>query len=150
MSGITLHPTKGVNPKRVSCTQCGGETNELLLVGNRDYFTICPKCNTRLIGGGKCPQCREAGVNRTMLPSRIPAGICDACQAKNKECEEVVAAGGIHWRCSDCGSAGAIRGTSELAQAVRKQMGIELPAPCGIEFSKEGQCPVCSADAVKQ
>ena len=151
MSGhITLHPQLGVNPRLTFCPQCGGETNELLLLGNTNKVYRCTSssCNTPHVGrpkNGKCQNCgaqvkfdRELGDRE-----KLPGSVCDSCQEKNREAEEVVAEGGIFWRCSDCNSSGAIRGSAPLAQAVRKQVGIAPPDPCGVEFSKEEGCPVC-------
>jgi hypothetical protein len=140
---VTLHPTKGVNPRLTCCEQCGGEMNDLILLGTRDYYTTCAICDVKLIGGGKCPKCQRPGINKTPLPpGPLPSGVCASCQEKNKQCEEMVVAGGIYWKCGDCGSMGAVSGDSELSKRVRAQMGIEPPQACGVEFDKD-TCPTC-------
>jgi len=151
MTGLPIHPTKGVNPRLVHCTQCGEMTNEIVLLGAIDYYTTCPQCGIKLIGGGKCPKCNVKGVDRTPLPEsqEINAGICDACQNKNRKAKEEVEAGGVYWKCADCGSAGAIKAGHPLAEDVRKHFKLEAPEPCGIEFTKK-ECPVCSEHKVEE
>ena len=146
---LTLHPTKGVNPRLAHCPQCGKENSDILLLGTRDYYTTCSICKVKLIGGGKCPKCNRHGINRRTLPAGpLPGSICSDCEAKNKEAEEVVRAGGVFWRCSDCNSGGALR-DCDLARAVREKMNIKPPDPCGVEFDKD-DCPVCSEHAHEQ
>jgi len=43
---IHLHPTLGVNPKLTYCPRCGGESNELVLIGDRTAKMQCQDCNT--------------------------------------------------------------------------------------------------------
>lgn len=141
---LTLHKEKGVNPRMTTCRQCGKDVG-LVLLGVQDFCTTCPRCDVKLIGGGKCPHCNEYGTDRKPIGEheKIPIEICNDCKKKNEECDEVVKSGGIYWRCVDCGSAGALKACSELAQAVREKLNILAPDPCGIEFSKECNCPVC-------
>jgi len=73
----------------------------------------------------------------------LPGGLCDAC----KEQIQIVKDGGVFFKCKDCGANGAIKKDAPLAKAVRKQMGIEAPEPCGVEFTKK-DCPVCSVQEV--
>jgi len=80
---------------------------------------------------------------------KIPMGLCDKCEANDVAMKKVVEEGGIYWKCSDCGSGGAIRCGSGLAQAVREQSGIKAPDPVGAEFSKN-DCPVCGPNPVEQ
>lgn len=149
MSEIRLHPEKGVNPRLTVCRACGKDVG-LVLLGAHDYVTTCPSCNKKLIGGGKCPKCHVMGVNKVRLPGglSLPIELCDDCQKKHEEAVVAVKDGGIFWRCTDCGSEGAIRKNAPLAQEVRTKMGIEPPGLCGIEFNKNERCPVCSKDAI--
>lgn len=149
MSEIRLHPEKGVNPRLTVCRACGKDVG-LVLLGAHDYVTTCPSCNKKLIGGGKCPKCHVMGVNKVRLPGglSLPIELCDDCQKKHEETVAAVKDGGIFWRCTDCGSEGAIRKNAPLAQEVRTKMGIEPPGLCGIEFNKNERCPVCSKDAI--
>lgn len=150
---MRLHKEHGVNPRLTFCPQCGGEGNELVLLGAHDslYRCIREECGAAHIGrpeGGSCAKCgatvrleRKIGQHE-----RIPGGICDACQEKNRQVEEEVARGGIHWRCADCGAAGAIRAGHPLAEAVRAQMGIAAPNACGVEFTRVEGCPACGEE----
>lgn len=162
---ITLHPEKGVNPLMTFCRQCGEDAEELMLVGDREYAEVCVECGLYSLGGrptrGKCPKCeRNNGWSRKPLSDfmhngKLPAmEPCNKCRELNKAENEEVAKGGIHFRCTDCGSAGAVRGHAELAKGVRKHFNLAEPddngvyPPCGVEFSK-GDCPVCGPHALK-
>lgn len=143
---IILDEEKGVNPRLTFCQRCGGETNDLMLVGNQNKVYSCGQC--RLIHYGsvlniKCPRCdarnwildHELDDNER-LPASEP---CDKC----KEMDNEVANGGIYWKCKDCGSNGAIKAGSQMSIDVRDQMNIKAPDKCGVEFSKDKHCPVC-------
>jgi len=158
LGSIRLDPKRGVNPALTFCPRCGGETNELLLVGLAEVRR-CSKCSGRIVGppprDGICPLCHQNGRefkylrqfdgSRERLPASQP---CDKCQVEMKKHREIVEAGGVYWRCSDCKSEGVLRETAELSKEVRKQMKIEPPAPCGVEFSKD-TCPVCGPNPVE-
>ena len=64
--------------------------------------------------------------------------------------EALVADGGVYWRCKKCGLSGVIVARSELAIAVRKKMGIEPPEPCGLEYTEEEPCPMCTGEIPKE
>ena len=157
MSDLILHPEKGVNPRLTFCMQCGGDGEDLIMLGANESKYTCPECGCVHYGRPDKRQCGQCGQHfhrdnwrrekigeYEKLPASRP---CALCREKNEECAKVVAEGGIHWRCKDCGSAGAIRAASELAIDIRKQMGIEAPAPCGVEFDKKS-CPACSEYAI--
>lgn len=141
---ITLHPTRGVNPKLTYCPRCGGEANELLLIGNREYIRKCRGCGQMLIGFATmeaCPGCHDRGPHEVYkrigehdkLPASQP---CDACKEEMKQHAEIVANGGVYWQCDECGRRGVIKAESPMSAAVRNQMKIEAPEPCGIKFEK--------------
>jgi len=152
--GIRIHPEKGLNPHMGMCPRCGEENGEVILVGAEDGVYECRSCNLIHYGrptGGKCAKCGErVGVRTRVLEDgeKIPTGLCDECKAKDEEVRKVVAEGGVYWKCAECHSQGALRGTSELAKAVRKTSKIPAPKPVGIEFTSK-ECPVCSANATK-
>lgn len=142
---LRLHPDKGVNPRISCCKQCGKDVGVIML-GAHDYMTRCPACEITLIGLRKCPQCNSRGVDEAPIEEHIklPVELCDDCDKMNAEHRAIVEAGGVGWRCSDCGSEGVIRAESELAKEVRKKLKVEPPKACGVEFNKEEGCPVCS------
>ena len=172
MGSIQLHKTKGVNPFLTTCPRCGGTGPEIILVGSRDYKDICEVCGQVYIGGAD-PKTKREGCLRERLGAndekvrcnsvhfrresleeneKLPGGLCHDCEAELKVHEEVVAAGGIYWKCADCKRAGVIKHTSPLAGLVRKDAGIEPPDPVGVEFAKEPinglSCPACGPDAI--
>jgi len=67
-------------------------------------------------------------------PGRLPATeLCDSCNEELAQFDEIVKAGGVHWRCLDCGLSGTI-GKSDYADMLRDYMEIKPPVPCGVEF----------------
>lgn len=60
-----------------------------------------------------------------------------------EKAKKTVTEGGVFFRCKDCGAEGAIEATHSMAILTRKRMNIRAPHPCGVEFTKEGGCPVC-------
>ena len=149
---IRLHPEKGVNPRLSYCPRCGGDSNELFLIGANEWIYECSACSQKIIGYprlGMCPECKNRGVTRYRKldeHEKLPGSLCSACVKEVAEHKAIVAEGGVYWRCLKCEKSGVIRGESELAIAVRKAHGIEAPDPCGIEFSLEEPCPVCTGD----
>ena len=151
---IPLSKDRGLNARLTTCTHCGKDGRELALIGSGDYLHDCRTCGAKVLGTKqmrKCPSCKEVGslyVDRRLEDNeKLPMGLCEECENKSKEAEEIVKAGGIYWKCSDCGSSGAIRAESGMAKAVRAHTGVAPPKPTGIEFSKEEHCPVCGPDA---
>lgn len=151
---IRLHPEKGVNPRVMVCHNCGKDVG-LVLLGQRESLYRCEACGAQVVGrGSKCPACGERGtltrVRKIDDHEKLAVGYCDECQQRNDLVTETVRAGGIHWRCTKCGSAGAVHARAPISQLVREQMGIEPPESCGIEFTGPGTddtagCPVCEA-----
>lgn len=148
--GLILHKEKGLNPKLTICPQCGGDAEELILIGIHDKKYKCSHCNQIYFGYPKRGECIKCGFNVTRIGEvgeyeKLPASQpCDKCKAKNKAVEKAVAEGGIHWNCKDCGSAGAFGVNHPLSAVVRKQMNIQAPDPVGVELNKVDGCPVCS------
>jgi hypothetical protein len=141
-----LDKKKGVNPFLTYCPRCGGEGSELLLVGNRQYTQTCPSCGVVNIGGadyGKCNNCRGdmSGVERVKIPdgTKLPGGLCEKCEKEVKEFEELVAAGGIYWKCK-CGASGVVKANTQTAMEFRKAVGVEAPEPVGMSVEN---CPMC-------
>ena len=150
---IRLDPKHGLNPALTYCPRCGGETNELMLLGDARVYQ-CQTCKQKMIGqhAESCPNGhgKMAYVSHyenefgKRLPSR---SLCDKCEEEVKEHKRIVADGGIYWKCSDCKTEGVIR-YNELAHDVRMQLRVPPPKPCVIEFSK-ADCPVCGPNPVK-
>ena len=154
MSSIRLHKTDGANPRLTICQQCGEDVG-LALIGALDWKSKCQKCGLIHYGGyPKDHRCPVQGCGGSMFRDgkieeheKLPGGICDKCEKLNKQTKQMVEEGGIYFKRADCGSAGAIRVGHPLSKAVRKKHGLEAPAPCGVEFTKD-DCPSCSDTAV--
>lgn len=136
---IRLHSKLGVNPHLTYCPRCGGETNEIALLGTTNKVYIC-NLGHRSIGypkNGKCPECNAIVSFEREIEERerIPGGLCDNCQEQIKEVKK----GGIFFRCK-CGTEGVIKAGHPLAEAVRKQLKVKAPKPCGVELET---CPNC-------
>ena len=152
MSGsIPLSQKHGVNPSVCVCTNCGEDTGALVLPGRTNKY----KCGCgRIAYGVKASDFGTCNCGRSSetwdrietdaeMPHKIGMGICDKCEAMFEEHHAIVERGGIYWKCSDCGSTGVVRETSELSIHVRKQMNMPAPGQCGVEFSKK-DCPACA------
>lgn len=152
---ITLHPELGVNPRLTVCTRCGAEGKDLLLLGIRNYWVQCDKCNARVYGGfnrngrpgsaSVCPSCggTSHGKRHELKESeRIPHGLCAGCEKELAMQKEVVESGGIYFKCK-CGAAGVIKESAPICKAVRERAGIAAPAPVGVELD---DCPSCTKE----
>ncbi len=144
---IRLHPVHGVNPKLTYCPRCGGEGQDLVLIGADDDKFTCAVCGTTSFGARKClkPDCGSANGRREKIGERerLPGGLCAACEAEVDVHKREVAAGGVYFRCTDCGAQGVIKAGVPFSRDVRKAHNLPPPAPCGVEFSKD-DCPQCS------
>lgn len=155
MSGIRLHKDKGVNPFLTFCPRCGGESQELLLLGANDKVYTCDSCGKNHIGGGfRCQECKgNLSFSRHLREGeRLPAtDICDSCKKEIKEHREEVERGGVYWKCDKCHNSGIIKAGTDLAVATREVHKLEAPVPCGIDFTDnaEALCPICSGTIQK-
>ena len=139
---IHLDPVHGVNAHLCYCPRCGGESNELMLIGNRKRIYKCKACNTALIGfrqNEPCGKCKDPGPHEFMksieegdkLPGHEP---CDSCKKEMEQHQAIVQAGGVFWKCNECNRQGVIKAESPISEIVRQKMGIKAPEPVGIEF----------------
>lgn len=158
---LRLHKTKGVNPRLTCCRNCGKDVGVALLGASESVFK-CSRCDMKSIGGRprknrpghlgerQCPGCgaHDSYVRDGVVGEydKIPDGLCTECEETEAACAEVVREGGIFWKCSKCGSAGAIRASAPLAAMVREQMDIAAPDPVGVDFEGDSNCPVCSKE----
>jgi len=134
---ITLHRKHALAPALTFCTICGKTTNELALLGSK-ADSVMKQVHEMTEGReGSAKGYTEYGHNR--IPSSEP---CDECKAKKAAVDEEVKRGGVYWKCTKCGSEGAIKAEHPLSIQVREQMEIEAPSPCGVNLT--GQCPVCN------
>jgi hypothetical protein len=136
------------------CRECGGESQELILLGRRNYKEKCQDCGCWHYGGmdsdkktgvKTCQKCGSRGgrIERKeldeyeRLPSMEP---CDKCKEFQQQAELHAKDGAIIGKCLKCHSKFVIKGDAEIAKAVRKQLGIEPPKLCGVELDTCVNC----------
>ena len=136
---IPIHPTKGLDPRLTYCRRCKCKTNERIVGDNRlmtatdGQTAIAPKGQTTQIAK-KLGWTPGSYTVKEVPPGRLPATeLCDSCNEELAQFDEIVKAGGVHWRCLDCGLSGTI-GKSDYADMLRDYMEIKPPVPCGVEF----------------
>lgn len=151
MSSIKLHPEKGVNPKLTYCPRCGGPGRELILVGADEGVYKCSSCEITVFGygHGTCPSCKKSHVlkRERMIGEheKLPGGLCEKCEKEEAEHKAIVEAGGVYFRCVDCGVSGVIKATAPVAQVARAELKVPTPGLCGVEFTKN-DCPKCGPE----
>jgi len=62
MSSISLHKTKGVNPRLTFCPNCGGEGPDIVLLGSRERKVTCDKCGCVNYGSSRAGKCGSEGA----------------------------------------------------------------------------------------
>lgn len=135
-----LSQKHGVAPVLTVCPVCGKDTNELQLLG-----ASADKVMRKLYEATDGKMGSREGYTGSSTQKTIASEPCDECKARQKDADDEVKRGGVYWKCTRCGSTGAIKAEHELSKAVRKQMNIEAPDPCGVDLT--GQCPVCDQQA---
>lgn len=55
---------------------------------------------------------------------------------------QIVAQGGVYWKCRCCDSCGVVTADSPLSATVRTTQGVPAPAPCCVEFTNCDEHPV--------
>jgi rubrerythrin len=143
---IYLSPKHGINPCLTYCRRCGGDTPELLIVGNA-HKHICRNCKAVHVGrlkDGRCHFCGNTDFESSEIDGwkdRFPAQeLCEKCKADIAELKKEVELGGVPWKCSKCKSDGVIKHNSPFAIEFRKEHPI-----AGIDFNGL-HCPVCDKE----
>jgi hypothetical protein len=144
---MKLHPKYGVNAHPTVCTRCGKPGDELVMLGSRNKITTCPHCSVQAIGftpRSKCPKCKKpmSGGKVREIGERepLPSGLCKDCRASADLAKQVVALGGVFFRCKNCGAQGVLHKDSDIAKRVRAKLGLSNGEPCGAEVHA---CPAC-------
>lgn len=142
MSGsIPISKDGGLEPHLCFCPQCGGDTGEmtigvvyeaLLTNGSKAYYNRGDRRSvTKNLPAGIYIESTRHVEDGEKLPSSAP---CAACQNVNAEMDQVVADGGVHFRCTQCGSIGVIK-DSPFAKSIRERAKVKAPDPVGVEFA---------------
>lgn len=145
MSQIPLHPDRALDPHLTFCPRCGGEGRGLT-IGHLKKAEVEPGKYV-YANRGKTTQTRrdleKQGYHGYLSwedvdeHEKVPDNdVCAACESELKEWEGEIARGGIYWQCKSCSLRGVIKHNAPVCDLVRTEMGIDKPAPCGIEFDK--------------
>lgn len=149
MSSIVLHKTLGVNPRMTFCPRCGGDGQELVLLGIANFHGYCQQ-HGHVYGarGNKCPieRCGNnlRDVKELLDCERVPGyDICDACTKTVEMQKKVISEGGIAFRCKGCGTEGAIPMSEKMAKLIhdvraKNALGVEVES-CFHCAEKEGE-----------
>ena len=142
--GILLDKELGINPAMTYCPRCGGETQELALVGRARKFK-CTNCGLKILGKKPlaCPKCGNSSFESLGKfdgsYEKLPASeLCDACKAELELFKEEVEKGGVLWKCCDCNCEGVVKHDAPFAIEFVEKNGKNV----GVQFSKE-TCPAC-------
>ena len=150
MESIPLHPTRGLDPHLTFCPRCGKEGSNLAIGriqvahthGEPDEIITCWSYGTgaqvkaALDAAGIYNYDTREAREGERLPDIEP---CDACQTEITRHRDLVAAGGVHFRCTQCNRHGVIKGDSDFAQEVRAAHKLPAPDPMGVEFANCNQ-----------
>jgi len=157
MSSITLHRELGVNPRLTICPRCGGDGQELVLMGARNYKEVCRECGMVHYGGAErttrngtgrcCAKCKSYNLDRVEMTDgeKVIGDFCDKCKAEMQQFDEIFKAGGVAFKCTGCGTHGMIEGGTDTARKVREAHGTEFTTgpykKCGLEIPSCPNCP---------
>lgn len=145
---IPLHPTKGVNPRLSTCSKCGKDNGEILLIGTNEKIFECEGCDAQHLSDRTPKKCAKCGasnfrfVRKLEDNEKVAGGLCKECEGESNKFKAIVAAGGVYFRCVDCKAQGVVTAEALAAKHAREQLGIPAPKPCGIELNKDS-CPRC-------
>ena len=136
-NNIPLNREGGLEPHLCTCPSCNKDTQELTIgvlykaeyEGQTIYADRDSRAKTRRELGN--PDIDWIHVKEN---ERVPGNLCADCEQHFKAVKEEVAAGGIHFKCKECGWEGALKKDSGIAKDVRKHSGIQAPDPVGLEF----------------
>ena len=139
---IHLDPEHGVNAHLTTCTRCGGEGRDLVLMGDKGWKCQCP-CGMTLYGMSVCPKCGRRDLPRTRLAEheRIPHGLCEVCVKELNELHTEIERGGVAFHCETCGTEGVIKAGTLVAEDLRKKHGKPAPEAFGVRVSACPHCP---------
>lgn len=137
------------NLYKTACPDCG-EPTDGLMSGNI-FYTKLPSGQTIYVQHNEKHQARNFLVKSKVLSEfvnldwipvaaneRVPGKTrCEECEKHQNHIQAMqqeVEAGGVAWRCEECGNTGVVTADYLYAQKVRKESGIEPPEMCALSF----------------
>ena len=146
---MKLHETKGRNARAAYCPRCGGDAPAPVEIGAHEQISRCDDCGAMHYGYSsgqkKCGGCGEHALQYVRdldENDKVPGSPCDDCLEEIEVHQRIVAAGGVYFRCHNCGEQGVID-RNEFTTNARKVLGCEPPKLCGVEFTIADPCPRC-------
>lgn len=147
MNNIPLHHERGLDPHLTTCPQCGsegrgltiGELRKAEIPGHPGQYVYANRGQTTksaadLEKRGVISHRHDLHWEKVAEGEKIPdSEPCDKCQAEQKEHAQIVAAGGVYFRCTQCQQQGVIK-PNEFTVQVREKHELTNGEPCGIEF----------------
>lgn len=150
---IPLSKKHGLNPCMAICPRCLKDHNSEIFLLGASVLTECPMCKAKIYryaGRGSWEECPNCGEKRSVIGNNFPvierdvdgsavrivgSQLCEKCKKEVEEYKVEVLAGGVHWRCANCRSAGVIKAHAEMAKQLRdkhhelegKEFGVEWP-----------------------
>ena len=130
------------------CVWCQRDTDTILDMGTSDRVHQCGNCNNNYTGAvwpGRCPVCNarpgvQVYITQLAMGERVPGPPCSECNEKQLKLDEEVAAGGVRFQCTGCGSDGVFSAVTDFAKKVREEN--NTPAPNDIRIQIK-VCPQC-------
>jgi rubrerythrin len=115
--------------------------------GAQHSVYTCESCRTEHFAGltvpEKCHSCGEVSVffTRRIRDEEPISGLCALCRDELTHAKELFDAGGVLFRCTDCG----VRGQLPADHPKAKLMRARIPAPgfAGVTLTKSHGCPKC-------
>lgn len=141
MSNIPLTKDGGLDPRLTYCRRCGCEANEIIIGDNRllkneqaNQTVLAPRNRIRQIAKDMGWAAGSYSVEKVPDGPLPATEFCDSCKKETAEFEEVVKAGGVYWRCTECTLSGVIR-KSDFATHIRELSKVAAPEPTGVDFA---------------
>ena len=140
-----------VNLYKTTCPQCGVPTDGLM--NGNIFYTKLPSEQLIYVQHNEKNQARNFLVKQGVLSEfvtlnwipvaageRVPGKtMCEKCaehQQKIQYMQQEVEAGGVAWRCEECGNVGVVEADYDFAKDVRKESGVEAPNMCALNYEK--------------
>lgn len=122
----------GLEPRLCFCPRCGGDSPGCLTIGagivkvehhNLNEVAYCYRADVPAVLKDRGWSRQEVRVVALEPDERVPGELCPRCQGQIEEWAEIVAGGGVYWRCEGCGAEGVVRPSEFTRQA--RQMALD-------------------------
>ena len=145
-SGCVNHPPEGYG-RPSWCLICGTRDGPLVRAGPQHAVFTCQHCRTEHFAGltapARCQSCGSSNLKfiRYIRDAEPISGLCNPCSSDLARSQALFSAGGVLFRCADCGARGTLLPEHEKAVQLRKR--IPAPGVAGVTLTREHGCPMC-------